>query len=63
VFYMSSCCSTGRFFVVKCEMLQLAICAMVSFDYNYQNLLMLIRTIVVKAPLGLRNLNDREKMK
>ena len=41
---------------------------MASFDYNYQNLslvlfLMLIRAIVFLIPQGLENLNKKEKTK
>ena len=39
-----------------------------SFDYNYHNpsvllFVMLIRAIVIKTPLGLQNLNNKEKSK
>ena len=41
---------------------------MASLDYNYQNLsrflfLMLIRAIVISTPLGIQNLNNKEKKK
>ena len=41
---------------------------MASFDYNYQNpslflFLMSIREIVILIPLGLENLNNKEKTK
>ena len=41
---------------------------MASFDYNYQNpslflFLMLIRAIDILIPLGLENLNNKEKTK
>jgi len=41
---------------------------MASFDYNYQNpslflFLMLIRAIVIKTPLEIQNLNNKERTK
>jgi len=41
---------------------------MASFDYNDQNpplflFLMLIRATVIQTPLGIQNLNKKEKMK
>ena len=41
---------------------------MASFDYNYQNpslflCLVLIKAIVIETPLGIQNLNNKEKTK